>query len=81
MKERFSSVFATKTQDEWVAVFKGTEWWPFLTHVNYVLCVDVYVTDTDACVEPVLSLKDAPQHPHNKSVTSPPSCLLVDMLC
>lgn len=23
MKELFSSVFATKTQDEWVAVFKG----------------------------------------------------------
>ena len=36
-------MFATRTRDEWCAVFDGT----------------------DACVAPVLSLHEAPQHPHN----------------
>lgn len=42
-----------------------------------MLSIDVS-TDTDACVEPVLSLREASQHPHNKSVTSSLVCLLVD---
>ena len=39
-----------------------------------LMCV---CSDTDACVEPVLSLRDAAQHPHNKSVTSLFNCLFV----
>ncbi len=43
MKERIREVVATRTRDEWEAVFAGT----------------------DACVAPVLSLAEAPRHPHN----------------
>jgi alpha-methylacyl-CoA racemase len=42
-KERIAAVVATRTRDEWAAVFDGT----------------------DACVAPVLSLTEAPDHPHN----------------
>ncbi len=42
-KERFAAIFATRTRDEWAALFEGT----------------------DACVAPVLSLTEAPHHPHN----------------
>ena len=45
LKERFAAVFATKTRDEWCAVFDGT----------------------DACVAPVLSPLEAPEHPHNRA--------------
>jgi alpha-methylacyl-CoA racemase len=38
----FAEAFATRTRDEWSAVFEGT----------------------DACVTPVLSLHEAPAHPH-----------------
>lgn len=40
---RFAEIIATRTRDEWAAVFAGT----------------------DACVSPVLSLTEAPDHPHN----------------
>lgn len=40
----FTDIFKTKTQEEWCAIFDGT----------------------DACVTPVLSLKDVANHPHNK---------------
>jgi alpha-methylacyl-CoA racemase len=43
LKERLAGVIATKTRDEWAAIFDGT----------------------DACVAPVLSLGEAPSHPHN----------------
>jgi len=43
MRERFATIFATMTRDEWAAHFDGT----------------------DACVAPVLSLSEAPTHPHN----------------
>ena len=43
LKERLAEVIATKTRDEWAAVFDGT----------------------DACVAPILSLGEAPTHPHN----------------
>ncbi len=42
-KERIAAIIATRTRDEWAAVFDGT----------------------DACVAPVLSLTEAPEHPHN----------------
>ena len=45
LRERVAKVFATRTRDEWVAVFDGS----------------------DACVAPVLSLAEAPRHPHNVS--------------
>ncbi|MEU4242890.1 CaiB/BaiF CoA-transferase family protein [Actinoplanes sp. NPDC026619] len=45
LRDRFSSVFATKTRDEWAAVFAGT----------------------DACVAPVLTPFEAPDHPHNRA--------------
>lgn len=38
----FAETFASRTRDEWAAVFEGT----------------------DACVAPVLSLEEAPRHPH-----------------
>ncbi len=38
----FTEGFASRTRDEWAAVFEGT----------------------DACVTPVLSLREAPAHPH-----------------
>ncbi len=44
MKERFASIFLTKTRDEWTSIFDGT----------------------DACVAPVLSMTEAPDHPHNR---------------
>jgi len=44
MKERFAAIFATRTRDEWEAVFAGS----------------------DACVAPVLSPVEAPDHPHNR---------------
>jgi alpha-methylacyl-CoA racemase len=43
LRERFSAVFATRTRDEWAAIFEGT----------------------DACVAPILSMTEAPKHPHN----------------
>jgi alpha-methylacyl-CoA racemase len=43
LKERLAGVIATRTRDEWAAIFDGT----------------------DACVAPILSLGEAPSHPHN----------------
>jgi alpha-methylacyl-CoA racemase len=43
LRERFAAIFATRTRDEWMDVFGGT----------------------DACVAPVLSMTEAPKHPHN----------------
>ncbi len=43
MKEVFAACFASRTRDQWTAIFEGT----------------------DACVAPVLSFREAPQHPHN----------------
>ena len=45
MKEAFRRVFRTRTRDEWVAAFEGTE----------------------TCFSPVLSLVEAPQHPHQRA--------------
>ncbi len=45
MKERFAAVFATKTRDEWEAIFEGS----------------------DACAVPVLTPREAPDHPHTRS--------------
>ena len=45
MKVRFTATFASKTRDEWEAIFAGS----------------------DACVAPVLSATEAPDHPHNKA--------------
>jgi alpha-methylacyl-CoA racemase len=41
-RRRFADVFATRSRDEWAAVF----------------------AETDACVTPVLGLREAPLHPH-----------------
>ena len=43
LKEKCAAIFATRTREEWCALFDGT----------------------DACVAPVLSLAEAPLHPHN----------------
>lgn len=43
LKEVLSTVFKTKTRDEWCEIMEGT----------------------DVCFAPVLSLGDAPNHPHN----------------
>jgi alpha-methylacyl-CoA racemase len=43
LKARLGEVIATKTRDEWAAIFEGT----------------------DGCVAPVLTLGEAPHHPHN----------------
>jgi alpha-methylacyl-CoA racemase len=40
--ERIADIIKTRTRDEWMAVFEGT----------------------DACVAPVLSMEEAPRHPH-----------------
>ena len=45
MKEAFARVFSTRTRDEWVAAFEGTE----------------------TCFSPVLSLAEAPLHPHQRA--------------
>ena len=45
LKERFATVFATRTRAEWCAVFDPT----------------------DACVAPVLSPLEAPDHPHHRA--------------
>ena len=45
MADAFSEAFATRTRDDWTAVFEGRE----------------------ACVTPVLSLAEAPMHPHNRA--------------
>jgi alpha-methylacyl-CoA racemase len=42
LRGRMAEVFASRTRDEWMEVFEGS----------------------DACVAPVLSLADAPDHPH-----------------
>jgi alpha-methylacyl-CoA racemase len=42
LRQRFTDVFATRSRDEWVAVFDCT----------------------DACVAPVLSFAEVPEHPH-----------------
>jgi alpha-methylacyl-CoA racemase len=41
----FREIFATKSRDQWVKVFAGT----------------------DACFAPVLSMTEAPKHPHNEA--------------
>jgi alpha-methylacyl-CoA racemase len=43
LRERFAAIFATRSREEWMEVFAGT----------------------DACVAPVLSMTEAPKHPHN----------------
>jgi alpha-methylacyl-CoA racemase len=43
LKDKLAATFATRTRDEWTAIFDGT----------------------DACVAPVLSMNEAPHHPHN----------------
>jgi alpha-methylacyl-CoA racemase len=43
LKEKLATVFLSRTRNEWMEVFDGT----------------------DACVAPVLSLAEAPMHPHN----------------
>lgn len=43
LKERLTTLFLTKTRDEWCAIMDGT----------------------DICFAPVLSLREAPTHPHN----------------
>src|SRR5437763_6903877 len=43
LKERFASLFKSKTRDEWQSILEGT----------------------DACAAPVLSMTEAPSHPHN----------------
>ena len=45
MQADFAAAFATRTRDEWAALF----------------------ADTDACVTPVLSMAEAPDHPHNRA--------------
>ncbi len=42
LREAIAARFASRTRDEWTAVFEGS----------------------DACVAPVLSLREAPHHPH-----------------
>jgi len=42
MRSKLAAVFATRTRDEWAALFEGT----------------------DACVAPVLTMSEAPKHPH-----------------
>ncbi|MEU9355372.1 CaiB/BaiF CoA-transferase family protein [Streptomyces griseoloalbus] len=42
LREQVAARFASRTRDEWTAVFEGS----------------------DACVAPVLSLREAPHHPH-----------------
>jgi alpha-methylacyl-CoA racemase len=42
LRRRFTDAFASRSRDEWVAVFEGT----------------------DACVAPVLSFAEVPDHPH-----------------
>lgn len=42
---RLEAVFATRTREDWCALFEGS----------------------DACVAPVLSLDEAPDHPHNRA--------------
>lgn len=44
-RERLAQLFATRTRDEWMARFEGS----------------------DACVAPVLSLTEAPAHPHHRA--------------
>ena len=41
--ERIAAIVKTRTRDDWMKVFEGT----------------------DACVAPVLSMEEAPKHPHN----------------
>ena len=43
LRERFAAIIATRTREEWMETFGGT----------------------DACVAPVLSMTEAPDHPHN----------------
>jgi alpha-methylacyl-CoA racemase len=43
LRTRLAQVFRTRTRDEWVEVFEGS----------------------DACVAPIMSLAEAPHHPHN----------------
>ena len=43
LKERFATVFRSRTRDEWCSLMEGT----------------------DVCFAPVLSLGEAPDHPHN----------------
>jgi alpha-methylacyl-CoA racemase len=45
LRRRLATTFATRTRDDWMTVFDGT----------------------DACVAPVLSWREAPQHPHLKA--------------
>jgi alpha-methylacyl-CoA racemase len=42
-KALLAAAFATRTRDEWAAIFEGS----------------------DACVSPILSMAEAPHHPHN----------------
>ncbi len=45
LKARVAEIFRSRTRNEWLEVFEGT----------------------DACVTPVLSLGEAPHHPHNRA--------------
>ena len=45
LKERFATIFKSKTRQEWCEILEGT----------------------DVCFAPVLSIAEAPEHPHNKA--------------
>lgn len=42
LRQRFAAVFKTRTQEDWISIFEGT----------------------DACFSPILTLDEAPLHPH-----------------
>lgn len=43
-------------------------WWPW-TETRWYNLFGLYATELDACVEPVLSMEEAIQHPHNVCVS------------
>ena len=77
MKERFAKLFVTKTQEEWIRIFESSTF--ILFSHNYYSCVlfTVFLTELDACVDPVLELSEAPNHPHNRFATS---CTVTDAI-
>ena len=71
-----ANVFLTKTREEWTKIFSGQQLSDSLS-----LCAKImpckkktiitarsqkFFLGIDACVEPVLSMNEAPQHPHNR---------------
>ena len=70
MRRLFTETFAKKTRAEWTEIFSSMSKTVIrVTVFSLILCLSLSLSaELDACVEPVLEMEEASNHPHNKYV-------------